>query len=383
MKVKFSRPLVRYILLNIAFVNLALTDSFENNSYNNNGSVGLINTPSARFYDEGVHGVTFYDGTPDQKITLTSSPYDWLEASFFYTNIQGLPYPGYAYQDYKDKGFNIKLRFKKEGTLPALAIGLSDFAGTGFYSSEYIVSSYGINNLDFHFGLGWGQLNGSSKQITNPLTYISSSFDNRPLGNKGGGGQFDPDKYFSSETVSPFYGISYSLNNKILLKIERDVIKTSGTGDSQLVYDARESNYSFGFDYSINSNFTIGASFERGNYASVKFVYKNNPKKTFKKYEYQEAEVEDRDSKYEKLIKNLENNGIGVNKISETAQYVGLDLTQFIHKDIKAIEEIISEASADAGIDKSIKKDLKIATLDAYSEIDEMFGSTLKNEDDE
>ena len=50
--------------------------------------------------------------------------------------------------------------------------------------------------------------------------------------------------------------------------------------------------------------------------------------------------MEDRDSKYEKLIKNLENNGIGVNKISETAQYVGLDLTQFIHKDIKAIEEI-------------------------------------------
>ena len=79
--------------------------------------------PTARFYDESVHGITFYDGTPDQKVTLSSNPYDWLEASFFYTNIQGKPYPGFEYQDYKDKGFNIKLRLKKEGILPAVAIG--------------------------------------------------------------------------------------------------------------------------------------------------------------------------------------------------------------------------------------------------------------------
>ena len=97
------------------------------NSFNNHGSIGLINTPSARFYDEGSFGITIYDGTPDQKVTLTSSPYSWLEASFFYTNVQGLPYPGYEYQDYKDKGFNVKFRLKEEGDLPAIAIGLNDF----------------------------------------------------------------------------------------------------------------------------------------------------------------------------------------------------------------------------------------------------------------
>ena len=83
---------------------------------------------------------------------------------FLLYQYQGLPYPGFEYQDYKDKGFNIKLRLKKEGILPALAIGLNDFAGTGYYSSEYIVSSYGINNLDFHFGLGWGQLSGTKQK---------------------------------------------------------------------------------------------------------------------------------------------------------------------------------------------------------------------------
>ena len=41
----------------------------------------------------------------------------------FYTNVQGYPYPGYEYQDYKDKGFNLKLRLKQEGKLPAIAVG--------------------------------------------------------------------------------------------------------------------------------------------------------------------------------------------------------------------------------------------------------------------
>ena len=48
-----------------------LTDSFTYNSYNNHGVIGLINMPTARFYDEASHGITLYDGTPDQKITLT------------------------------------------------------------------------------------------------------------------------------------------------------------------------------------------------------------------------------------------------------------------------------------------------------------------------
>ena len=58
---------------------------------------------------------------PDQKITMTSSPYDWFEASFFYTNIQGKPYPGYEYQDYKDKGFNLKIRLKKGGKISSIS----------------------------------------------------------------------------------------------------------------------------------------------------------------------------------------------------------------------------------------------------------------------
>ena len=76
------------LLLFLFFASFINGDSYKYNSYNNHGIVGLINTPTARFFDEGVHGISIYDSDPDQKITLTSNPYEWLEASFFYVNIQ-------------------------------------------------------------------------------------------------------------------------------------------------------------------------------------------------------------------------------------------------------------------------------------------------------
>ena len=365
-----------YIVLFFSSIPL-LGDSFYFNTYNNHGIVGLINTPTARFYDEGVHGVTVYGSDTDQKITLTSNPYDWFEASFFYMNTEKEQtcrqyFDSKVYcQGYKDKGFNIKLRLKEEGVLPAVAIGLMDFAGTGIYSSEYIVSSYGIGKIDMHLGLGWGLLSGSSKQINNPLGKLRESFYDRSGGYSGEGGQLNLSKYFSGENAAPFYGISYSLNDKTLIKFEKDTILD--IEGASLLYPERKSDFSFGIDYTINDNFSVGISHERGGYSSIRFIYKNNPQRSAKKYRYQKAETSANDDKYTKLIKNLEENEIGVNKITETAGSIGLDLTQFIHPDLNIIEEIIAQSASDAGINKNIKKDLRISDLKAVSEIDEAF----------
>ena len=72
-----------YLIIVFLFQTELKGDSFKYNSYNNHGVIGLINMPTARFYDEQSHGLTIYDGTPDQKITISSSPYDWLEATPF------------------------------------------------------------------------------------------------------------------------------------------------------------------------------------------------------------------------------------------------------------------------------------------------------------
>lgn len=362
-------------LIALLFFQNIYADSFRFNSYNNHGVTGLINMPNGRMFNESVHGITVYNGTPDQKITFTSSPYNWLEASFFYTNIKGVPYCDEPFdpvckQDYKDKGFNFKAQLKEEGKLPSIVIGINDIAGTAYYSSEYIASSYGIENLDLHFGFAWGTLNGSDNPIKNPLGIISDSFYKRPNNTEGEGGQFQPSRYFSDKTISPFYGISYAYNENLLLKLEKDTTVTPGL----VGYEDPKSDFSYGLEYNINNNFTFGIFKERGNYLSFKFIYKNDPKDSVKAYRYKAAEYHASDSKYDKLIKNLENNGIGVNKILETTDSIGLELTQFAHPNLGVIEEIVKSATYDAGISKNIKTDLRIANLQASSNFNNDIG---------
>ena len=272
-------------------------------------------------------------------------------------------------QGYKDKGFNFKFRLKEEGLLPAIAIGINDIAGTGFYSSEYIIGSYGINNLDLHFGLTWGQLNGSNRSFKNPLGYVSEDFFNRPDGFEGRGGQFEPSRYFSGEESSPFIGITYAPNSKILVKFETDNTLTPG----KVGYERAKSNYSFGIDYSITNNFTIGIANERDTHLSLRFVYKNNPKISESRYEYKQIGHNKKDSKYVKFIRNLNENGIVVDKIFEDSNQIGLQMSQFAHPNLDIIDEVIRRASADAGIVKPVKKDLRIADLKAKTEYDESF----------
>jgi hypothetical protein len=367
---------IKFIILFLPFFISA--DNYYNNSYNNHGVIGLINMPTARFFDESVHGITYYDGDPDQKITLTSSPFDWMEASFFYMNVEefqlcrGNSLNQRFCQGYKDKGFNLKLRIKKEGKLPAIAIGLNDFAGTGIYSSEYIVSSFGIDNIDIHAGIGWGKLSNDQLNFKNPAIYIANSFKNRPELMESEGGSFQPSRYFSGNKVSPFLGISYAINDKTLAKFEYDST-SDDLLDGLFSYEKRKNDFSFGIEYLVNDNFSIGLAFERGNFLSFKFGYKNNPLKKTNKSKYKKYKSEDGDNKYTKLINNIENNGIGVNKIIETSSAIGLELTQFMHPNIKIIEEIILAASKDAGINKVVKKDIKIANLKAVTELDQKF----------
>ena len=346
------------------------TDNFYTNSYNNHGVLGLINTPSARTYEESNFGATYFSGEDDKKITLTSNPFDWLEASFFYTNLENLRYCGVesdpvCAQDSKDKGFNVKFKVRDEDRFPAIAIGINDIAGTGYYSSEYIVGSYGINRIDLHFGLGWGTLNGSDNTINNPFSYVHNSFNNRPTNIVGEGGQFQPSRYFSSNSVSPFYGLAYKLNKKTLLKFERDTTLTPG----RVIYDIPKSKYSYGLEYDVNDNFTLGLASERGNYITFKVIYKQNPKKTVS-YKYKKANFSQSDNKFSKLIKNLENNGVGVNKIVEYSDKLGIELTQFKHSNLQLVEEIVASAAFDSGIDKEIIKDYRIADLKVTDEID-------------
>jgi len=363
-----NRFLKILLFIIIFFSEESVVDDFENNVYNNHGSVGLVNMPSARFYDESSFGITFYDGTPDQKVTLTSSPFDWLEASFFYTNIQGFPYPGYEYQDYKDKGFNMKVRLKEQGKLPALAFGINDIAGTGFYSGEYVVGSYEYNDFDFHFGLGWGTLNGKN-DFKNPLSLLDERFKNRPVDFEDQGGQFQPSRYYSDENVSAFFGFSYILNDRTLFKFERDTTSM----DAQINYQQANSDFSYGWEYRVNKNLSIGFFNERDSIYSLKFIYKQNPNQEISRYKYKTPKIKEQASTYDQFIANLRNNGIGVDKIIKKGEVIGIDITQFTHPNINVINEIIDKAKSNSNLTEEVLVNYKIVDLDAIENYDTSF----------
>ena len=70
----------------------------------------------------------------------------------------------------------MKFRLLKENYyLPALAVGMRDIAGTGNFSTEYIVATKKIGNLDITSGIGLGLL-GSDNSIRNPFLNLNEGF---------------------------------------------------------------------------------------------------------------------------------------------------------------------------------------------------------------
>ena len=139
------------------------------------GNTGIYELPNARFMPEGAMRLTFSSSYPNEITAYSTSPFPWLEATYRYTEIKNRLYGPAAYsgnQTWKDKGFDLKFRVLEESfRMPAVALGLRDLAGTGGFSSEYIVATKSLGNLDLTTGLGWGLL-ALDGGISNPFGFL-------------------------------------------------------------------------------------------------------------------------------------------------------------------------------------------------------------------
>ena len=210
------------VFFGIYFVHLsaALDDYLypdKNPSYSNYGATGLIHMPNGRLHEAGNLGFIYADFDPYKRISFIAAPFDWLEVSYEYTDIATRLYSdNFLFsrnQTLKDKGFDAKIRLLKETKfLPNLAIGFRDLAGTGLFSSEYLVMSKYYKNIDYTLGFGWGAMNKNG--FKNPLSSISNSFEIRDAENdQGRGGLLSSSNYFSGKKVGLFGGIEYFFPN--------------------------------------------------------------------------------------------------------------------------------------------------------------------------
>ena len=151
-------------------------------SYSNYGTTGLIQLPTARMMPAGSLALSWSDIDPYLRGSIIAYPFSWLEASYQYTDINNALYSDVTSfsgnQTYKDKSFDFKIKLINEGVyLPDISVGGRDLAGTGIFSSEYIVGTKRFSNLDFTLGIGWGML--SKDKLSNPFEVLSDRFKSR------------------------------------------------------------------------------------------------------------------------------------------------------------------------------------------------------------
>lgn len=301
-------------------------------SNSNHGITGTYNVPNARFQIEGTLSMSFYRGFPDQKINITASPFNWLEATLFYTNIENIDYAGSLFrQSYKDKGFNIKYKiFNETDIFPSIALGLNDFAGTGFFSSEYIVASKRFGDIDLSAGMGWGEFSGGYGEIPNPLATIDQSFENRdqPFGT-GGFPRYK--NFFSGKNSAFFASLEYKFSKNTIFFFEIDPTRR----DSKIDYKKSEQKYNFGLRRKFkNLNLNIG--FER---ESVNFnlSFRDNINKS-EKQKFKSLDIHE--NKYLGLQRQLEANQIGLVSIREEQNEFFLQIKHNSYEDPKFATEI-------------------------------------------
>ena len=65
---------------------------FDQPSYSNYGTVGLIQMPSARMHKGGTIGFTWSHLEPYLRGSVMGNPFDWFEASYQYTDVNNKLY---------------------------------------------------------------------------------------------------------------------------------------------------------------------------------------------------------------------------------------------------------------------------------------------------
>ncbi|WP_235856074.1 YjbH domain-containing protein [Mesobaculum littorinae] len=236
------------------------------------GVSGVIDMPSAAVQPDGqlASTLSYFGGISRGSLSFQIFPR--VSGTFRYQGFQDLNYAGY--EDYYDRSFDISMLILKESRyLPAVAVGLQDFVGTGVSSGEYIAASKTVTpRLRATVGLGWGRL-GSDGDLGSP-------FGDRDPIEVDQGGTLNAEQYFRGP-AAPFAGIEYQATDRMTLLAEysSDAYELEA-GERGSVSDAiidRASPLNFGVDYRLNKNASLGAYYMYGSEIGLKVNFVANP----------------------------------------------------------------------------------------------------------
>jgi len=251
-------------------LNIQFYDQYSQSTY---GGIGLIETPTARFSNDGEFGFGVSLEAPYNRLYAKMQFFPWMEAILKYTEDTSGAYSEGSHQTVKDKGFDLKFKLLEESDSGlSLALGLIDLGGTGDYSSEYLVASKRFQNVDLSIGLGWGRLGGVG---------------GKRGGGKRGGGRISFGRFFAGGQSSIFGGIEYFTPiDNLSLKLEYDTSGYSRDIGKEIIFDEigdifeLDSRLNYAMNYRVNlgnrDKMDLSLGFVRGNTIYGNFAVHSN-----------------------------------------------------------------------------------------------------------
>ncbi|SER64821.1 Exopolysaccharide biosynthesis protein YbjH [Halopseudomonas bauzanensis] len=244
------------------------------------GGVGLLQTPTARFADEGAFSFNANRVSPYSRYSISVTPLPWLEGTLRYTTLNNRRYSASEEfsgdQSLKDKAMDAKFRLWEESYwIPQIALGFVDVGGTGLFSSEYFVANKRFWDLDLSLGIAWGY-HGNRGDISNPFGGLrDSERAGRAEGDRGG--NFNTSTYFSGPAAF-FGGVEYQTPwDRLRLKVEMEGNDySSEPGDPD--FEVADSRFNIGAVFKVRDGIDISAGWERGNTAMIGITFSTNLK---------------------------------------------------------------------------------------------------------
>jgi hypothetical protein len=250
----------------------------EGQSVSNYGTPGLIETPTAEMFEDGI--LAFTAGGLDRSLrtTMTFQMLSWVHGSFRYSIIEDFDGQN---RDRYDRSFDLHFQLREESrTKPALALGLRDFGGTGIYASEYLVATKTFREtLKFSGGIGWGRVAGQGS-FSNPLGVLSDRFKTRPSSSEGGigtTGQLDTGNWFRGDAAL-FGGVSWAWNDRLTLLAEYSPDLYLDEAD-RIGFNVK-SPVNVGLQYRFKNGAQVTASYNYGTTLGLSYTYFIDPRKS-------------------------------------------------------------------------------------------------------
>lgn len=234
-------------------------------SFSDWGGVGLLQTPTARFYEDGSVSFGPTRSYPYTLVNLNMQFLPWLETSLRYV-IKDDP-EGSCVKS-RDRSMDLKFLLLSEGEYwPQMALGFQDAFGTSCHRSEFLAFSKRYYDLDFTFGVGWGQL-GTKAHTRNVFGCVNKHFKERRSHQSEKLSLTGYRDFFRGEHIAFFGGVEYSTPVEGLnLKIEYN---SNSMEKERLSHSYRYGTaFNFGASYQLTDWFELRAGVEQGRHFMI------------------------------------------------------------------------------------------------------------------